>query len=103
MKHSINSEIAFTYINSNKKLTAVAALGIVLGMAVYIFMNSMMAGFDKQINESIFKSISHIKIYKDDEVCAPLNEDSSHKTLIINPKVIPTSNKIINPNRIIQL
>jgi len=103
MKHAINSEIAFTYINSNKKLTAVAALGIVLGMAVYIFMNSMMAGFDKQINESIFKSISHIKIYKDDEVCAPLNEDSTHKTLIINPKVIPTSNKIINPNRIIQL
>ena len=103
MKYAINSEIAFTYITSNKKLTAVAALGVVLGMAVFIFMNSMMAGFDKQINESIFKSISHIRIYKDDEISSPLTNDTSKTTLIVNPKVVPTSNTIVNPKMIIKL
>jgi lipoprotein-releasing system permease protein len=103
MKYAINSEIAFTYITSNKKLTIVAALGVVLGMAVYIFMNSMMAGFDKQINESIFKSISHIRIYKDDEISSPLNQDATAKTLIINPKVVPTVNTIVNPKMVIKL
>ena len=103
MKHAINSEIAFTYISSNKKLTAVVAMGVVLGLAVFIFMNSMMAGFDKQINESIFKSISHIRIYKDDEISKPLKNDSINPSLIINPKVVPTSNTIINPNEIIKL
>ena len=36
---NINTEIAKTYIISNKKLTAVAAAGVVLGMSIYIFMN----------------------------------------------------------------
>ena len=103
MKHAINSEIAFTYISSNKKLTAVAAMGVVLGLAVFIFMNSMMAGFDKQINDSIFKSISHIRIYKDDEISKPLKNDTISPLLIINPKVVPTSNTIINPNEVIRL
>ncbi len=103
MKHAINSEIAFTYISSNKKLTAVAAMGVVLGLAVFIFMNSMMAGFDKQINDSIFKSISHIRIYKDDEISKPLKNDTISPSLIINPKVVPTSNTIINPNEVIRL
>ena len=44
---NINSTIAKTYIFSNKKLTAVAVLGVLLGMSVYIFMNSLLVGFDK--------------------------------------------------------
>ena len=36
---NINSLIAKTYIVSNKKLTAVAVLGVLLGMSIYIFMN----------------------------------------------------------------
>jgi lipoprotein-releasing system permease protein len=103
MRHAINSEIAFTYITSNKKLTAVAAMGVVLGMAVYIFMDSMMAGFDKQINESVFKSTPHIRIYKDDVISTPLVKDSINKTLIINPKVVPTNNTIVNPKMVIKL
>ena len=43
---NINSVIAKTYIFSNKKLTAVAVLGVLLGMSVYIFMNSLLVGFD---------------------------------------------------------
>ena len=50
---NINTEIAKTYIISNKKLTAVAAAGVVLGMSIYIFMNSMLVGFDKSSSASI--------------------------------------------------
>ena len=103
MKYAINSEIAFTYISSNKKLTLVAALGVVLGMAVYIFMNSMMAGFDKQIGESVFRSIAHIRIFKDDEMSKPLNKYDTAVSLIVNPKVVPVVNSIVNPNMIIKL
>lgn len=99
---NINSVIAKTYIFSNKKLTAVAVLGVVLGMSIYIFMNSMMVGFDKSSNASIFKSNSHIRLYKDDEISKPLIEDKNGIPIIINPKVVPVNNTIINPNLIIE-
>lgn len=99
---NINSVIAKTYIFSNKKLTAVAVLGVVLGMSIYIFMNSMMVGFDKSSNTSIFKSTSHIRVYKDDEISKPLVNEDNEKPIIINPKVVPVNNTIINPNLVIE-
>ncbi len=99
---NINYVIAKTYIFSNKKLTAVAVLGVVLGMSIYIFMNSMMVGFDKSSNASIFKSTSHIRVYKDDEISKPLIENNDAKPIIINPKVVPVNNTIINPNLIME-
>jgi len=99
---NINSVIAKTYIVSNKKLTAVAVLGVVLGMSIYIFMNSMMVGFDKSSNASIFKTTSHIRVYKDDEISKPLIGDSAAKPIIINPKVVPVNNTIINPGLVIE-
>jgi lipoprotein-releasing system permease protein len=101
--HPINTEIAFTYISTNKRLTAVAALGVLLGIAVFIFMNSMMEGFDRSTSAAIFKSIAHIRIYKDDEVSKPLTENPASTSLIINPKVIPTTNTIINPKMVVAL
>lgn len=95
---NINSVIAKTYIVSNKKLTAVAVLGVVLGMSIYIFMNSMMVGFDKSSNASIFKTTSHIRVYKDDEISKPLTHEQQATPIIINPKVVPVNNTIINPN-----
>lgn len=65
-------------------------------------MNSMMVGFDKSSNASIFKSNSHIRLYKDDEISRPLIEDKNGKPIIINPKVVPVNNTIINPNLIIE-
>ena len=100
---NINVKIAKTYIFSNKKLTGVAVLGVLLGMSIYIFMNSMMVGFDKSSNTSIFKSTSHIRVYKDDEISKALVKDSSHKYLIINPKVVPNNNTIINPKMISEI
>lgn len=99
---NINLSIAKTYIFSNKKLTAVAVLGVVLGMSVYIFMNSMLVGFDKISNASIFKSAPHIRVYKDDEISKPLISSSNEKPIIINPKIVPINNTIINPNLIIE-
>jgi lipoprotein-releasing system permease protein len=103
MKHPINSEIAFTYITSNKRLTAVAALGVLLGMAVYIFMNSMMTGFDRTIMQAIFKSVPHIRIYKEEQTSKPMQSDSSSISVIINPKVVPTSNTIVNPKMVAEM
>jgi len=99
----INSEIAFTYINTNKKLTAVAALGILLGMAIYIFMNSMMAGFGKMSDESIFKVSPQIRIYNDQEISQPIAHDTDKLPILINPKIRNTHNKILNPNQLIAL
>ena len=97
-----NSLIAKTYIVSNKKLTAVAVLGVLLGMSIYIFMNSMMVGFDKSSASSVFKSTAHIRVYKDDEISKALIKQNDSKSLIINPKVVPVNNMIINPNLVIE-
>lgn len=97
---NINTEIAKTYIISNKKLTAVAATGVVLGMSIYIFMNSMLVGFDKSSSASVFKTTSHIRVYKDDEISKVLVKNSKENYLIINPKIVPSNNTIINPKLI---
>ena len=97
---NINTEIAKTYIISNKKLTAVASAGVVLGMSIYIFMNSMLVGFDKSSSASIFKTTSHIRVYKDDEISKVLVKNSKENYLIINPKIVPSNNTIINPKLI---
>lgn len=99
---NINSRIAKKYIISNKKLTLVAVMGVLLGMSIYIFMNSLLVGFDKTSNTSIFKSTSHIRVYKDDEISKPLWTSSAAQPLIVNPKVVPKKNTILNPNLVVQ-
>jgi lipoprotein-releasing system permease protein len=104
--HHIDAEISFTYIVNQKKLTLVAALGVTIGIAVYIFMSSMTAGFSRSTDASIFKTTPHIRIYKDDEISRSLvNNTSAAKQLavIVNPKVIPQSDKIINPDQLVSL
>jgi lipoprotein-releasing system permease protein len=98
----INLYISKAYIVSNKKLTGVAVFGVLLGMAIFIFMNSMMVGFDKSSNVAVFKSNAHIRIYKDDEISKPIAANNNSVPIIINPKVVPTVNTIINPNMIIE-
>jgi lipoprotein-releasing system permease protein len=104
-QHKINSEISITYIVSNKKLTLIAALGVTIGIAMYIFMNSMTAGFSKKSNDLIFKNTPHIRVYKDDVMSFPLisSQDSNRITVITNPKVVPESQRIVNPTLIVDL
>lgn len=99
----INREIAINYISSNKKLTAVASLGVLLGMAIYIFMNSMLAGFGKKSDEAIFKVTPHVRVYSDEQLSQPLVRDTVRIHLVINPKIRPKSPKISNPNQVISL
>lgn len=103
MKHQINREIALTYTTSNKRLTFVAILGVTLGMGVYMFMNCMNTGFNRASNEATFKSTTHIRIYKDDVISAPLADSELKPAVIINPKVVPATNTIENPQEIVNL
>jgi lipoprotein-releasing system permease protein len=98
MRTDINNRIAKKYIFSNKKLTTVAVMGVLLGMSVYIFMNSLLVGFDKSSVVSIFRNTSHIRVYKDDEMSKSLIKKNNY--LIVNPKIIPQNNKLVNPAQI---
>lgn len=102
MKKNINIDIAFTHIFTRKKQTIVAALGVAIGVGVYLFMNSLDAGFSKYSTDEIFKNNAHIKIYKNDEISKPLTtEDSSSLRVIINPQITTLSKKIINPEELL--
>ena len=72
MSKHINKHIALTYFGASKRMTFVAILGVVLGMSIFMFMNSMAAGFDRASGESFFKSTSHIRIYKDEQISQPI-------------------------------
>ncbi len=95
---NINTDIAKTYILAGKKQTAVAGMGVLLGMAIYIFMNCLMLALDRSSTTVIFKNNAHIRVYKEDRMSKELVHSENSKYLITNPKVVPKSNTIINPN-----
>lgn len=97
MANRINRHIAITYFSASKRMTFVAILGVVLGMSIFMFMNSMAAGFDRASGESFFKSTPHIRIYKEDELSEPISTDTNRIPILINPKVVPAKNSILNP------
>lgn len=103
MKRSVNTDIAFTHIITRKKQTLVAALGVTLGVGVYLFMNSLSSGFASFSQDEMFKSSSHIKIYKDDELSTPLapSTDSTQVVAIVNPQITTLSKKIIDPENLL--
>ena len=100
---NINTDIARTYLFSGKKMTAVAVLGVLLGMSIYIFMNSLLVGFDKTSDENIFKNTPHIRLFNDDVISKNLVSDTAAEYLVSNPKVVPKVNTIINPNGIAEM
>jgi lipoprotein-releasing system permease protein len=103
MKKSVNIEIALTHISTRKKQTLVAALGVTLGVGIYLFMNSLSSGFSKFSRDEIFKNSAHIKIYKDDELSKPLIQEGPAENLfvIVNPQIATVSKKIINPQELL--
>jgi lipoprotein-releasing system permease protein len=104
-RHNIDTDISVTYIITSKKLTLVAALGVTIGIAIFIFMNCMTAGFTHKSNTMIFNNTPHIRVYKDDQISKPLVKtiDSGRLELISNPKVVPESDRIVDPDRIVAL
>jgi lipoprotein-releasing system permease protein len=83
----------------------VAALGVTVGIAIFIFMNSLMNGFEVSSVESLFKSTPHLRIYKNDALSKSLvvSTDSSKINLISNPKITSESKKIVNPIQLLKL
>ncbi len=103
MKFNVNTDIALTHLLTRKKQTVIASMGVTVGIGIFIFMISLVVGFNKDSDESIFKSVPHLRIYQEDEICQPLipKEETSLLPIIINPKISNLSNTLINPDKII--
>lgn len=103
MKLKVNTEIALTHLLTRKKQTMVAALGVTVGIGIFIFMISLVVGFNRYSDESLFKAVPHIRIYKDDILSRPLmpHIDSGYETAIVNPKIANLTKSLINPEKIL--
>lgn len=102
MRLPVNLDIATTHITKGIKQTLVASLGVALGVAIYLFMNSLDAGFTKFSLDSIFQSSAHLKIYKDDIISRSIDLPN-HKgnNIIINPQITASSKRLINPDELL--
>ncbi len=102
MKLPVNFDIATTHITKGIKQTLVASLGVALGVAIFLFMNSLDAGFTKFSLDSIFQSSAHIKIYKDDLLSQPIDRlNSKDYNVIVNPQITSSSKRLINPDELL--
>jgi lipoprotein-releasing system permease protein len=97
MMLSVNYEIALTHILTRKKQTMVAAMGVTIGIALYIFSNSIVSGFGVYSKNNMFKSAPHLRIYNKDKVSQPLFTSDNNVVVIINPKITTLTNNIVNP------
>lgn len=103
MKPGVNTEIALTHILTRKKQTLVASLGVTIGITAFVFLNSLVLGFNRFFDGSVFKSMPHMRIYKDDEISKSLQQskDSSSITVVVNPKILNKTKNLINPQSLI--
>lgn len=103
IKLSVDLEIAFTHILTKKKQTIIASFAAAIGIAAFIFLNSLVLGFNRDSDEALFKSTPHIRIYVDDKISEPLLNDTTnnHIAVISNPKIVNENKKLLNPNRIL--
>ncbi|MFN8397282.1 MAG: ABC transporter permease [Bacteroidia bacterium] len=104
--HSVNTEIAVTHLVSRKRQIFTAALGVTVGIGVFIFMNSLMKGFDRYSSESLFKTVPHLRVYREDALSKPLVTsvvDSNHSAVILNPKITNRSKKVVNPHEVMEV
>jgi lipoprotein-releasing system permease protein len=101
MKLSVNYRIALTHLRTRKKQTLVAALGVTVGIALFIFSNSIVVGVGDYSKKSLFKSVPHLRIYSEDKISTPLQDGGSALRLISNPQFTRTAPYLQNPNALI--
>lgn len=103
MKFNVNTEIAVTHLLTRKKQTMVAALGVTVGIGIFIFMLSLVVGNNRKSDEGLFKSVPHIRIYQEDILSQPLLKevDKSFVSILVNPKISNQSISLINPVKIV--
>ncbi len=101
MKLNVNSDIAFTYLWSRKKQTIIAAAGVMFGISMYIFMQSLMKGTNDYFEKNSFSNTAHIRIYNENKVADTHLLDSSFKDkstkILVNPKQVQQSLGLTNP------
>lgn len=100
----VNTEIALTHILTRKRQTIVASLGVSIGIAIYICLNTLIIGTNRYSDNAIFKSTPHIRVYKEDDISKPLSKDTSQKNgtiVIVNPKIANISKNLINPSKLL--
>ncbi|MEM7373164.1 MAG: FtsX-like permease family protein [Bacteroidota bacterium] len=98
MRFPVNIDIAQTHILKGFRQTMVASLGVALGVAIYLFMNSLDYGFSGFSRDNIFQSSAHVKIYRDDVLSQSLLPEETHKVnAIINPQITTLTKTLINP------
>ena len=103
MKLPVNLDIAFTHIVTRKKQTLVTALGITIGVSIYLFMNSLSSGFTDFSRDNIFQNNAHIQIFKEDEMSQPLiDSNEGELVLITNPQITTTSKKLNDPESLLR-
>lgn len=102
MKLPVNYDIAFTHLFSKTRQTIVVAVGIMIGIGVFIFMNSLVQGFNRMSDEIMFKSTPHLRVFKEEVVSQPLlKKDSTNIPVLLNPKIANESKKLGNPSYLV--
>ncbi len=105
MKFNVNTEIALTYLTSRKKQTLVAAAGVMFGISMFIFMQSLMKGTNDYFEKMSFTNTPHIKVFSENKVAdnhmlRTFFNDASEK-ILVNPKQLKQSQGLTNPYGII--
>ena len=105
IKLNVNTEIALTYLATRKKQTAIASLGVMFGISMFIFMQSLMKGTNDYFEKMSFNTTPHIRLYSENKVAdnhmlVNFLKDPSIKVLT-NPKQLIQTQGIINPYGII--
>lgn len=100
-KHKVKWEIALTHLLSRKTQTLIAALGVMFGAGIFIFMNSLFKGFEDYSNETLFNSVPHLRVYREEAVSQPILGSKEGKTMVLsNPKISENSGEILNPSMV---
>lgn len=106
MKINVNTEIALTYLLARKKQTIIASLGVMFGISMFIFMQSLMKGTNDYFEKMSFNTTPHIRLYSENKVAdnhmmKSYIKDSSIK-ILTNPKQLIQTQGIINPYGLIK-
>ncbi|MCD6012416.1 MAG: transporter permease [Flavipsychrobacter sp.] len=107
MKLNVNTQIAITYLSTRKKQTLVASLGVMFGISMFIFMQSLMKGTNDYFEKSSFSSTPHIRLYNENKVANTHLMDNAIKDasvkILANPKQLKQNLGMTNPYGIINL
>ena len=106
MKLSVNTEIALTYLSSRKKQTLVASMGVMFGISMFIFMQSLMKGTNDYFEKMSFNSTPHIRLYSENKVAdthmlTSYLKDASVK-MLTNPKQLIQTQGLNDPYGLIK-